>query len=133
MSTAVSNYDTEKRSRAAKMGWAMRRPVEDTPERPVSRRVHTLTRTIDPRIGRLFNCDKAASILHFYTEERPEDTLPAKALAVARKYADGVRTGDLVLVRDGSDRPEMVNAALPACERASAKFMMLASPRQMPR
>jgi hypothetical protein len=92
MSTAVNNYDFEKRSRAAKWGWAMRRPMPDTPERATSRQVHALIRTIDPRIGRLFICDKAEVLLPFHVEAHPTDTRPQRALATARRYALGQAT-----------------------------------------
>jgi leucyl aminopeptidase (aminopeptidase T) len=42
------------------------------------------------------------------------------AIAERAVFGLGVRPGDLVLVRDGTDRPEVVSAALLACERAGA-------------
>jgi hypothetical protein len=87
-----TNYDTEKRSRAAKWGWAMRRPVADTPERQASRRAHALTRAIDCRVGYLFICDKAEALLPFHVEAHPTDTRPQRALATARRYAEGQAT-----------------------------------------
>jgi hypothetical protein len=87
-----TTYDTEKRSRAAKWGWAMRRPVADTPERQASRRAHELIRTIDFRIGHLLICDAAEALLPFHVEAHPTDTRPQRALAIARRYADGQAT-----------------------------------------
>jgi hypothetical protein len=86
-------YTSERRSRAAKWGWAFRRsPVEDTPGRREWRRAHELIRTIDFRVGHLFICDSAEALLPFHVEAHPTDTRPQRALAIARRYAEGQAT-----------------------------------------
>lgn len=46
----------------------------------------------DERAVRLFACDCAESVLHFFEKEYPNDNRPRKAIEVARKYADGDAT-----------------------------------------
>jgi hypothetical protein len=86
-----SNYDTDKRSRAAKWGWRTRR-AEVTPEILAHRRLDALIRTADPRLARLYVCDLADAALPIFAAVHPDTARPTAALDVARRYANGNAT-----------------------------------------
>ena len=44
------------------------------------------------KIARYIACDCADSVLHIFEQERPDDTRPREAIAVARKFANGEAT-----------------------------------------
>jgi hypothetical protein len=90
MSTAVSNYDTEKRSRAAKMGWVWRRAVrtpEEIAKAETRLRFHMAMKAADPCRARLYVCDVAQAVQHHYLAVFPGDTRTLDALALARTIA----------------------------------------------
>ena len=53
-----------------------------------------LRATIEPsdKIARLFACDCADHVLHFFEEKYPNDKRPRTAIEVARRYANGEAT-----------------------------------------
>jgi hypothetical protein len=99
----MSTYDRDKRSRAAKWGWQLRRSGP-TPEMLLGRRIHALLKTADPRLGRLYVCDQAAAAMRHVANAESRGTITA-ALAVARAYANGQATDGERLRATRSLRP----------------------------
>ncbi|MDB5057993.1 MAG: hypothetical protein JWO59_1465 [Chloroflexi bacterium] len=88
MSTA---YSTEKRSRAAKWGWRLRKEGP-SPEMLAAMRFRMAMRAADPRLARLYTCDVAESVQHLALAAFPGSTATVDAIAVARLYANGAAT-----------------------------------------
>ena len=88
---AQAAYSGERRSTAAKWGWATRRwiPGPPDPETLARERLEALLAQADPTMARLHACEAAATVVHHFTERYPGDEGCTKVIAAARRFAQG--------------------------------------------
>lgn len=87
---AQAAYSGERRSNAAKWGWTTRRSVPRIDdETQARRRLEGLLADADPAVARLYACTVAETVMHHFTARYPGDDGCARAIAGARRLANG--------------------------------------------
>ena len=88
---AQAAYSGERRSEAAKWGWATRRwiPGPPDPETLARERLEALLAQADPTTARLYACEVAATVVHHYMARYPGDGGCVRAILAARRFAQG--------------------------------------------